>query len=157
MTALVALEWGESELTWSAGPTRPGPCSPATGTGRVNRKASSSTPASFAAEGAAELLSGTIMRTVALAPRFRRKGSGPSAAGGGSLAEIGETEAALGAPIEGGALEGLDDPIAGKPIIVFLRGGRVEYGLTLGGASAEGGGVTMEGGAADTPCGGMKP
>ena len=102
-------------------------------------------------------MSGTIMRTVALAPRFRRKGSGPSATRGGSLAEIGETEAALGAPIEGGALEGPDEPIAGKPIIVFLRGGRVEYGLTLGGASAEGGGVTMGGGASDTPGGGMKP
>ena len=66
-------------------------------------------------------------------------------------------EAALGAPMEAGALEGLDEPIAGKPIIVFLRGGRVEYGLTLGGASAEGGGVTMGGGASDTPGGGMKP
>ena len=67
---------------------------------------------------------GTIMRTVARAPRFRRNDSGCLEGLGGSDEPIEETVATDGGEEEmGGAL---DDSTAGKPIIVFLRGGLEE-------------------------------
>ena len=67
------------------------------------------------------LPTGTIMRTVALAPRLRRNGSGPTEGVGGSVEVIGGTDA-----VAGGAVDipgGRDDSTAGKPIMVFLRAG----------------------------------
>jgi len=64
------------------------------------------------------------MRTVARAPRFRRNGSDSLDGLGGSDEPIADTVAAVGGLEEmGGELE---DSTAGKPIIVFLRGGLEE-------------------------------
>ena len=67
----------------------------------------------------------------------------------------------MGGALEGGAATtdgGLDEWIAGKPSIVFLRGGLEEYAvLTSDFISASGGGVTTGGGEAESPIGGTKP
>lgn len=99
----------------------------ATGTGRVSKNASSSASVSLAADAVTEaspLATGIIMRTVALAPRFRRNGSGSLSDLGGSLELIGVAVGAMGGAVE---IRGApDDSTAGKPIIVFLRGGLEE-------------------------------
>lgn len=64
------------------------------------------------------------MRTVARAPRLRRNGSGWLEGLGGSLEPIGDTVATDGGDEE--LPGGRDDGTAGRPIIVFLRGGLEE-------------------------------
>ena len=64
------------------------------------------------------------MRTVARAPRLRRNGSGSLEGRGGSLEPIVDTAAAEGGDEE--IRRAPDDSTAGKPIIVFLRGGLEE-------------------------------
>ncbi|MBW2379009.1 MAG: hypothetical protein JRG70_05565 [Deltaproteobacteria bacterium] len=84
ITALDAFAYGTLVLAWMVCPTRDGVSSVATGTGRVSRNASSSgleSRAADACEGAPLLATGTTMRTVALAPRLRLNGSGPSDSG----------------------------------------------------------------------------
>lgn len=67
------------------------------------------------------------MRTVARAPRLRRNGSGPlDGLVGRSVDVIGDTVAAIGGAVDIGGAP--DDSTAGKPIIVFLRGGLDEGG-----------------------------
>ena len=101
------------------------------------------------------------MRTVARAPRLRRNGSRLAEGPGRSVDVIGETDASMGGALEGGAVTidgGLDERIAGKPSIVFFRGGLEEYAvLTSDFVSASGGGVTTGGGEAEPTPGGMKP
>jgi hypothetical protein len=58
------------------------------------------------------------MRTLARARRLRRNGSGPEGEGGASDV-VGEPAPEASVEVDGG----WDDCTAGKPIIVFLRGG----------------------------------
>ena len=95
---------------------------------------------------------GTIMRTVARAPRLRRNGSGSRDGLGGSLEPISDTVATLGGDEE---IRGApDESTAGNPIIVFLRGGLEEYAVFTSGF---GGGVTTGGADGDLSTGGTNP
>jgi hypothetical protein len=84
---------------------------------------------------------------------LRRNGSGPDDGRfDGVDCEGGTLE------IEGGATdEGCPPPTAGRPIIVFFRGGLDEYALTGGLESGSGGGVTTGGGVNESPPGGTNP
>lgn len=107
------------------------------------------------------LLTGTIMRTVALAPRFLRNGSGlpdrlvgDATPAGRTLPIEGGTSDEGGASDAGGAT---DPPTAGRPMTVFFRGGLEEYPLIGGLGSDCGGGVTTGGGLIEAPAGGTNP